>query len=285
VKAIALVSALWCATAFASADDAYFPIRTKPGGEGVTEPESQWHGKSLQRMNEPRLPDLVKDVNAEVYRIMILPTWRNSIVVRAQRHGDVYSLLARRLDGQAGYDPGKLVEAKDIELSADDSKALEVLIQNLNFFQLPTDDCVLGLDGDEWILEGISQGKYHFVRRWCASSYNPDKRGLAALLRCPNFWSISPCCQTDRKIRATNLSERCLIKSRLTRSDVENSSANRTSSDQAQVSPHLYGSAAKSLCRTSARLRTSTWAIFPSTTSTSNMPSAASRSRQRWPGP
>ena len=73
-------------------------------------------------MKEPRLHALVKDVNADAYRMMILPTWGNSIVVRVQRHGDLYSLSARRLDGQAGYDPGKLVEAKDIELSADDSK-------------------------------------------------------------------------------------------------------------------------------------------------------------------
>jgi hypothetical protein len=42
---------------------------------------------------------------------------------------------------------------------------------------------------------------------------------------------------------------------------------------------------ARRLRRTSSRLRTSTWAILPSTTSMSNIPSAASRSRQRWPGP
>jgi hypothetical protein len=181
VKAIVLVSALWCATAFAFADDAYFPIRTKPGGEGVTASESEWYGESLQRMNEPRLSELVKGVNTNVYRIMILPTWGNSIVVRSQRHGDLYSLSARRLDGQAGYDPGKLVEAKDIELSADDSKELAVLIQNLDFFRLPTDDDVKGFDGDEWIIEGVSQGKYHIAQRWCAKD-NPEKRKLTAFL-------------------------------------------------------------------------------------------------------
>jgi hypothetical protein len=93
-------------------------------------------------------------------------------------------LSARRLGGQAGFDPGKLAEAKDIALSADDSKPLDVLIQNLNFFQFPTDDGVIGVDGDEWILEGVSQGKYHVAQRWCASEqhYNPQKRGLAAFL-------------------------------------------------------------------------------------------------------
>ena len=187
MKAIILVSALWCATASAIADDSYFPIKTKSGGEGVTAFESKWYGKSLERMREPRLPGLAKDVNAEVYRIMILPTWGKPIAVRVQRHGELYSLSARRLDGQGGYDPGKLVESKNSELSAEDSKTLEQLIQKVSFFQLPSDDDVFGHDGDEWIIEGVSQGKYHVVVRWCADSYDPEKRKLTAFLALVKF--------------------------------------------------------------------------------------------------
>jgi hypothetical protein len=187
VKTIILISALWCTTAFAFADDSYFPIKTKAGGEGVSAFESNWYGKALERMNEPRLPGFTKDVNADIYRVMILPTWGNPIVVRVQRHGEFYSLSARRLDGQGGYDPGKLAESKDIELGADDSKFLAVLIQNLNFFQLPAEDRVRGFDGDEWIVEGVSQGKYHVAVRWCANSYDPEKRKLTAFLALCRF--------------------------------------------------------------------------------------------------
>jgi hypothetical protein len=187
VKTIVLVSLLCCATTLALADGSYFPIKTKAGSEGVTAFESEWYGKSLERMNEPRLPALAKDVTADVYRMMILPTWGNSIVVRIRRHGELYGLSARRLDGQAGYDPGKLAEAKDIELSADDSKTLGVLIQNLNFFQLSTESDINGSDGEEWIIEGVSQGKYHVVQRWSAPSYNPEKRKLTAFLALCRF--------------------------------------------------------------------------------------------------
>jgi len=72
-----------------------------------------------------------------------------------------------------------LVEVKDVELSVDDSKALGVLIRDLSFFQLSTDNDVIGKDGDEWIIEGVSQGKYHVAHRWCAPD-NADKRGLRA---------------------------------------------------------------------------------------------------------
>jgi hypothetical protein len=75
--------------------------------------------------------------------------------VRVQRHGSVYSISARRLDGQAGFEQGKLVEVKDFELNTEDSKTLKQLLQNLNFSQLSRKDDIRGFDGDEWILEGV----------------------------------------------------------------------------------------------------------------------------------
>jgi hypothetical protein len=186
VKTILLL-VLWWAVTLTVAQDSYFPIKTDARGEGVTAFEAEWYGKSLERMDEPRLLEVAKDVNSETYRLMILPTWGNSIVVRVQRHGEFYSLSGRRLDGQAGYDPGKLVESKDFELGADDSKTLGVLIQNLNFFELSAEDTVRGFDGDEWIIEGVSHGKYHVAQRWCAPAYNPDKRGLKSFLALCGF--------------------------------------------------------------------------------------------------
>lgn len=182
-----LLAPILCVLTWAFTDGSYFPIKTKAGAEGVTTFEAQWFGKFLAQMNEPPLPEFTKDVNAEVYRMMILPTWGNSILVRVEKHGTIYSLSARRLDGQAGFELGKLVEAKNFELNAEDSKTLEQLIQNVSFFQLPTDDGILGNDGDEWILEGVSQGKYHVSKRWCASSYEPGKRGLNAFLNLCRF--------------------------------------------------------------------------------------------------
>jgi TonB family protein len=164
------------------ADDLYFPIKIKAGDEGVTEFESKWYSQSLKRMHEPLLPKFAKNLFADIYRITILPTWGNSIAVRVQKHGELFSLSARRLDGQAGYDPGKLVESKDIALGANDSQTLAVLIKNLNLFQMSTEEELGGEDGDQWITEGVSQGKYHVVVRWCATSYDPGKRKLTAFL-------------------------------------------------------------------------------------------------------
>jgi len=176
------ISILFCVFAWAQDKSPYFPIKVGREGPGITKFEADWFSKSLERMKEPRLPELAKDVSSEVYRIMILPTWGNPIVVRAQKHEGIYVLSARRLNGQGGYDPGKLVEAKEAELSMEDSKTLEGLVHELSFFQLSTGEKgIVGMDGDESILEGVSKGRYHVITRWTAT-YKTDERGLKTFL-------------------------------------------------------------------------------------------------------
>jgi hypothetical protein len=187
VKAVVLILILYCAWTPALHQNSYFPTKTTAGTDSLTPSESEWYGKSLERMNEPRLPEAAESAKTDIYRLTILPTWGNSISVMVQAQGESYHLSARRLDGQAGYDPGNLVESKDIELNAEDSKTLNTLIQNLNFFQMTTKDNVRGRDGDEWIFEGVSHGKYHVITRWCAPSYGPDKRGLNQFLALCTF--------------------------------------------------------------------------------------------------
>ncbi len=149
----------------------------------------RWYSAELHALGEIPLSEFTRDVDAEVYRLMILPTWGNAIAVRIYKRGNLYRLSASRTDGQAGFDPGKSVEAKDLDLGVDDSKTLEGLLRDLNFFMLPTDDDFnfRGFDGDEWVLEGVSQGRYHVVDRWCATSYNPQKRGLTAFVALCKF--------------------------------------------------------------------------------------------------
>jgi hypothetical protein len=206
INAISLALALLCIVGCALAEESYFPIQTKPGEPGLSAFEAKWYGESLKRMKEPRLPEAARDSNAVIYRLMILPTWGNPIVVRVEKHDRTYSLAARRLDGQGGYNPGKLVEKKDAQLSETDSAALEMLIAQLKFFDMPTDDRTRGCDGDEWIIEGVSGGKYHVVDRWCASSEGTRKRGLMAFMGLCRFLID----KSTLSVRPTNKSEKLI---------------------------------------------------------------------------
>ncbi len=102
-----------CTTTLMRADQAYFPVKKSEGDAGLTASAAQWYSKSLARMKEPKLPQMAKDKSVIAYRLTILPTWGNPIAIRIQKEGDVYLISSRHLNGEGGYDPGKLVEQKN----------------------------------------------------------------------------------------------------------------------------------------------------------------------------
>jgi len=174
------------------ANPQYFPAGVFDKDPVVNEFLARWYASELRALREPSIyegesPTTSESAKVSEYRITILPTWGNAISIRVQRRGELYGLSARRLNGQAGYAPGELVESIDTILSPEDSKTLAILIQNLAFFQMPAIDNIRGMDGDEWIMEAASQAKYHVIVRWCATSYNPAKRELAAFLTLCKF--------------------------------------------------------------------------------------------------
>src|SRR5436190_18800010 len=102
--ALIVISGLFGAGCLAQSVDQKAPAKFFPThkdgekGEGVSEFEADWYGNSLKRMGEPSLWPAAKEAFA--IRFLILPTWGNSISVRAIKEGDRYRLFARRLDGQ-----------------------------------------------------------------------------------------------------------------------------------------------------------------------------------------
>lgn len=152
------------------------PIPSQTAGS-VPPIKEHFSDELLRLMHEPRLAEASADKDAVIYRVSIFPVWGNDFVVRAEKVGSIYKLWSRELDGGDGYSH-KLVRQNEVTLSAADSETLDALIKNLNFFQMPTDDGVHGLDGDGWIFEGVSGGEYYVVERWCASNYKCKQRGL-----------------------------------------------------------------------------------------------------------
>lgn len=167
-------------------DSVFFPTHPEGvQGPGLTDIYAFWYGESLELMQEPAL--WPAKPNIQVYRFLILPTWGNPIAVRAVAAGDAYKLISRRLSGQGGYEIGTLAEQLEVTLSDDDSAELRKRINALKFFEMPTEDDTSGTDGEQWLLEGVANGKYHVTHRWCASAYDPDKRGLKPFLHLCEF--------------------------------------------------------------------------------------------------
>jgi hypothetical protein len=144
--------------------------------EGVSAFEEQWYGESLRRMHEPSLLRLANETNAVSYRFLILPTWGNPIAVRIEREIDGYHLHARRLSGMGGYEAGTLAEQKDLLLTKRQAKRFEKLLSTTKFSKLATNDETRGFDGEQWILEGVTKGRYHLVVRWSATDDVKERR-------------------------------------------------------------------------------------------------------------
>lgn len=158
----------------AQSSEKFFPIDEK---RGISRFEEDWYGKALRAMEEQPLHTTASTTKATVYRLTILPTWGNPVAVRLSVLEGKASIEGRRLNGQGGYEPGKLVEKGVAPLSAEALGSFEQLFAKLNFEKQSTRDPNRGHDGSEYILETVTGGRYQVVVRWTPTS-DTSKRGL-----------------------------------------------------------------------------------------------------------
>ena len=71
-------------------------------------------------------------------------------------------LLAKAWRGQEG----KWVETVDRALSPAEWRRFSRLVQMAPFWELPPAGGHFGMDGAHYVLEGMREGCYHYVRRW-----------------------------------------------------------------------------------------------------------------------
>ncbi|MGD9589004.1 MAG: hypothetical protein AB7Q37_01940 [Pyrinomonadaceae bacterium] len=123
----------------------------------------------------PVLP--IDDPEIEIYRITFIPTFFNPIKIRVERRNASYLLVAKRLSGQGGYDAGPLKTEKRRKLRQKEWQHLISLLDTAGFWTMPYADkkpepnergeVEICLDGSEWMLEGVKNGRFHAVNRYC----------------------------------------------------------------------------------------------------------------------
>ena len=146
----------------------YFPnlsLDKKADGHGF---KVKWYSRHLIAMEEPSLLDDCNDPYIHIYRFLWLRTFHQPIGTRLQIRPQYKEVITLKvLSGQGGFDPGELCIQRAIEVNSDRVYSFLDAIDNLGFWELPgSDPNRLGLDGSEWILEGVHAGRYHVVDRW-----------------------------------------------------------------------------------------------------------------------
>jgi len=177
---LALLSPMQCVCA--EEIKTYFPVSDRGGKAAISSFEEEWYSSHLRLMKEPSLFVKRGDKTQDTYRFTFLPTWGDPRCTAITRSKDKTSIRFSRLDGDGGYDPGKLVEKAQRDLKPDEIKKFLELFDAIDFAKQPTEDPVMGFDGSQWILERLKDGKYHIVVRWTADAYDPKKRGTASFV-------------------------------------------------------------------------------------------------------
>jgi len=139
----------------------YFPPHTFSGA--AAEFTERWYARELYALAErPLWPAPVNDV---VYRFTWLRSFNEPVAVTLTSLADGSGQLRLRVTDHSRQ---HLTVDRTIAVTAEQVATVAEIIDQAQFWRMPTQQPDHGLDGSEWILEGTKSGNYHIVTRWCA---------------------------------------------------------------------------------------------------------------------
>jgi hypothetical protein len=167
----------------ADANPQYFPVNLFSADLGTSNLESRWYAVQLRAAHEPSLLDMAKDKSVLIYRFVWLRTFHHPIVVRlAVDQEGIGRLTAIEMTGHGGFAPGVVAKKQTLDVSKEEVAHFQSLIQAITYWTLPTETEQGGLDGAQWILEGVQSGQYHVVVRW-SPEVGPYRKACLDMLK------------------------------------------------------------------------------------------------------
>ncbi len=130
--------------------------------------QQRWFSSHLAAAAERPLVAQARGADAGmVLRFIWLPTFDNPVIVRLEgATHETPTLVAIRLSGAGGYDPGNVADRLERPLTGDEWARIQNFLARSHLLDQQPADCTLGLDGSEWIVEAIDREGYHFIKRW-----------------------------------------------------------------------------------------------------------------------
>jgi hypothetical protein len=149
-------------------NDQFFPPTTF-GRDGAKDTFlTDWYGGHLSAMQEPPIWNLHLPQGEEIYRLLYLPTFSRPILFRVTFNGAQDPVITIKLtNGRGGYEPGILIYEQSKRLTEEELVSLIHHMEALAFLSAspagPPE--IATLDGDAFVLEGVTQGRYHAITR------------------------------------------------------------------------------------------------------------------------
>lgn len=149
----------------------YFPSRSHEDSVGLDAFVNKCYSNQLFGLREPVL--ISDSCSSEIYRFTWLRTFDHPVSVRIEKSHDSVLIAWKECDGAGGYEPGQLIRDEDKSLSLNEWNTFTAMLRRCDFWNLPTEETRMQIDGAQWILEGKTNGKYHLVERNSPSTPDP----------------------------------------------------------------------------------------------------------------
>jgi len=148
--------------AFFNKKDSYFPYEI-----GIRIFTNNWYSEQLSALKEPVIY-ILADKSKIIYRFTCLRTFHNPFSIRIEIDNQKESaiLFFKMCDGAGGYDLGDLSINEEKILTRSEIESIIETVEKYDYLGMDFEDDIKGLDGSEWIIEMLSDGKYHAISRW-----------------------------------------------------------------------------------------------------------------------
>jgi len=164
------------------ADDEYFPGKIFSERPGIQKFVSDWYCQHLKALGEPSVYQKRTKENKTIIRFTWLRTFDHPIVFRLETNNDGSGTLYTKVtNGAGGYQPGVIIKDVTKTIQKQTVSTFITSVENNEFWGLPSRIETSGLDGSHWIIEYVSNGKYHLVDRWSPKSGAIREIGLNLL--------------------------------------------------------------------------------------------------------
>lgn len=147
----------------------YFPVGLFSKYPELSEWEARWFASELRQLREPSLLEGRNRSGYSVYRFLLIPSFSPSSVIRLVVNPDGTGTLAAKLRTNIRGEDENSPREHTLAVSAEQVNEFLNLLDEADFWSLPTAKSGYGLDGEEGLLEGQRNGKYHVVDRWSGS--------------------------------------------------------------------------------------------------------------------
>jgi hypothetical protein len=137
----------------------YFPPQTFTGQSADS--LIHWYSRDMYMLGEKPLWTPSSN-NVTTYRFTYLGAFTGPKAVTLTVQADGTSRLNMKVISEA-----RELSQLDVAIPQDQLARFFTRLDQAHFWGMPTESSRGGKDGAEWILEGVQNGKYHIVVRWC----------------------------------------------------------------------------------------------------------------------